>query len=329
MQRRRALGLASSALVLALLAALAVVVLTTADDSPGRARGQAGGEPVAAVGTPSVAPRLRGEVAGTIGVLSFNALKYLGPKRALHDWRRVARRTDVDLIGWQETRNDPWADAAAVFEGEGWRTWQYPDLSGPKQLAVSWRPDVLRLVDVTWQRVHDGATPRETERPFPARYVVRARFVHRASGLTVTLLNTHLNHAIETGHGFDDNLNARRAKQHLRVLSRMWDRTPGDVVLGTGDYNFDQADDAAYRPAGGISRRFAGRAVSSYDALGTDGVVPTLRTRWIDYVWVSAATLRGPLGAGPDGHAQLVTHRSLGGYRSDHRPLLARVRLYA
>ena len=83
------------------------------------------------------------------------------------------------------------------------------------------------------------------------------------TGLTVTLLNTHVNQHIETGDGFDDNLNARFAKRHLAQLAGMWDIAQGDVVVGTGDYNFDNADDSAVRPAGGISRRFAGHATSS------------------------------------------------------------------
>ena len=102
----------------------------------------------------------------------------------------------------------------------------------------------------------------------------------------------------------------------------MWNTTAGDVVAGTGDYNFDHADDADARPRGGISRQFEEEAVSSYDALGLTGVVPTRNTRWIDYVWLSTDSLR------PAGSAQFATHRSIGGFNSDHRPMLARIRIY-
>ena len=66
-----------------------------------------------------------------------------------------------------------------------------------------------------------------------------------------------------------------------------------------------------------------GWQVSSYGALGLTGVVPTRNTRWIDYVWLSTDSLR------PAGSAQFATHRSLDGFSSDHRPMLARIRLYA
>ena len=102
----------------------------------------------------------------------------------------------------------------------------------------------------------------------------------------------------------------------------MWNTTAGDVVAGTGDYNFDHADDADARPRGGISRQFEEEAVSLYDALGLTGVVPTRNTRWIDYVWLSTDSLR------PARSAQFAAHRSLGGFNSDHRPMLARIRIY-
>lgn len=57
-------------------------------------------------------------------------------------------------------------------------------------------------------------------------------------------------------------------------------------MVGTGDLNWDYADDS---------------------------------------VWLAHRSVRGRAGSGV---AQFARHRSLGGYRSDHRPLLARIRLY-
>ena len=272
---------------------------------------------------PSKAPPLQRDVVATVGVASYNALRHLPLRRAARDWRLLTGRDDLDLIGWQESKSPAFRELYPRFEDRGWSTWHHPVPDGPISLAVSWRQDTFELLDVGYVRMHRGGYPRETDAPFPARWVVNAEFRHRDSGRAVTLLNTHVNQTIETGQRFQDNLNAAFAKRHLRRLAGLWNTAPGDVVVGTGDFNFDHADDSEARPPGGISRRFEGEAVSSYDALGLSGVVPTRNTRWIDYVWLSTDSLvRG------GGTAQFATHRSLGGYHSDHRPMLARIRLY-
>jgi hypothetical protein len=60
--------------------------------------------------------------------------------------------------------------------------------------------------------------------------------------------------------------------------------------------------------------------------LGTDGVRPTRGSRWIDYVWLADRTLR--VRAEDPGSGQFVRHRSVGGFSSDHRPMIAWVRWY-
>lgn len=318
--------------VLVLVVSLGAVGLRLADSrgSDGsQAIGREGASGAAESGTPRRAPRLPGEVLDTIGVVSYNAWRRLPLARAERDWDRLTAQQRIDLIGWQESKSPAFRDLYPRYRARGWETWHHPDPDGPVSLAFSWRRATFELLDVTIHRMHRGGFPRETDAPFPARWVVQAELRHRPSGRTVTLLNTHVNQTIETGQRFERNLNAERAKLHLRRLARLWNTVPGDVVIGTGDYNFDHADDAAARPAGGIARRFADKAVSSYDALGLRGVVPTRNTRWIDYVWLSTDSLRGPGGTGAAGTVQFATHRSLGGYGSDHRPILARIRLYA
>ncbi|NYG53886.1 hypothetical protein [Nocardioides perillae] len=272
---------------------------------------------------------LPGRVVATLGVVSFNAYRHLPRARARADWQRLTARDDVDLVGWQEAKSPAFRALAPRYRARGFETWRWPDPDGPISLAFSWRPAVLTLLDVDVEKVHRGGYPRETDDPFPARWVVTAQFRHRGTGLAVTLLNTHVNQGIETGDGFADNLNARFARRHLARLAALWPTAPGDVVVGTGDYNFDHVDDRDARPVGGIARRFAGRATSSYDALGLEGLLPTRRTRWIDYVWLADRTLRRRAGGRWTGTAQFARHRVLSGYASDHRPVLARVRLYA
>ena len=288
--------------------------------------------PGAAVGTPAPgelreSDPLPGRVEATIGVASFNALRHLDLDAARADWDKITAHPQVDLIGWQESKSPAFRALHPQYRARGWETWFHPDPDGPVQLAVSWRPEVFELLAVDAEKMHDGGYPRQTDAPFPARWVVTAQLRHRPTGRTVTLLNTHVNHHIETGQEFQDNLNARRAKQHLARLAELWPSTPGDVVVGTGDYNFDHADDAEARPRGGITRRFAGRASSSYDVLGLSGLRPTRGDRWIDYVFLADHTMRSA--ENPDGLAQFARHQVLAGYRSDHSPLLARVRLYA
>jgi endonuclease/exonuclease/phosphatase family metal-dependent hydrolase len=271
----------------------------------------------------AVARKLRGEVLDTIGVVSANAFRHLSWAGAKHDWDRLTGNPDVDLIGWQESKSPAFRSLYPRYAAAGWQTWYRPDPDGPISLAVTWRTSTFGLEGVRFVKMHDGGFPRQTTDPFPARWVVVVTLRHRASGRTVTLLNTHVNQHIETGHGFQHNLNARRAHQHLARLATMWGTVPGDVVVGTGDYNFDYADDSRYRPAGGTTQAFAGRALSSYQALGLDGLAPTRNTRWIDYVFLASASVKGH-----GGTAQFARHRTLTGASSDHDPLLARIRLY-
>ncbi|MDP2773600.1 MAG: hypothetical protein Q8O61_08580 [Nocardioides sp.] len=270
-------------------------------------------------------PRLEGRLVDTIGVASFNAWRLLGRKGAKADWDRITGSSEIDLIGWQESKSTIWADLYPDYRARGWETWHWPDVDGPRSVAVSWRAGTFELVGTGYARMHRGGYPSETDAPFPARWVVRVTLRHLESGMVVTLLNTHANQTIETGHGWEDNLNAERARVHYRKLARLYAEAEGDVVIGTGDFNWDYADDSTYRPTGGISRTVARQAQSSYAALGLDGVVPTYESRWIDYVWLAHSSLRRRDGSGT---AQFARHRSMAGFASDHRPLLARIRLY-
>lgn len=163
---------------------------------------------------------LPGRVVATLGVVSSNAYRHLPRARARADWQRLTARDDVDLVGWQEAKSPAFRALAPRYRARGFATWRWPDPDGPISLAFSWRPAVLTLLDVDVEKVHRGGYPRETDDPFPARWVVTAQFRHRATGLAVTLLNTHVNQGIETGDGFADNLDARFARGHRRASPR-------------------------------------------------------------------------------------------------------------
>jgi endonuclease/exonuclease/phosphatase family metal-dependent hydrolase len=275
---------------------------------------------------PAPADRLPGRLVDTIGVASFNVYRHLPRREALADALRITGEEQVDVIGWQETRADYFPDVKRRLTRRGWDTWQLWESDGPFWLAVSWRRDAYSLVDGAWTEVHGGAGKSRTDLPYPPRGYVVVRLRHRASGRLLTVVDTHLNQGIETGSEFTDRVNADDAKVHLRALADVWDEVPGDLVVGTGDFNFNYADDAEAHPEGGIGDTQHGHASSSYDVLGLDGVVPTREDRWIDYVWIADRTLR--VRAKDSGAGQFVAHRSLRGFHSDHRPLVARIRWY-
>lgn len=280
--------------------------------------------PAALAEAPAPPPVLPGTVVGSFGVATYN-VQWRTPSRTLRrDRDRLAARRGLDLVGWQETNSPQFRALNARYRGRGWETWSWegPREEGPVALAFSWRTTSFDLLDVDW--IHVSGARRGLAEPHPPRWVVRAQLRHRSSGLTVTLLNTHLAHAIEQGEGWRPGPNARSARKHLRILARTWREAPGDVVLSTGDYNFDHRDDARARPAGGITDRFDGLATSSYAALGHEHVLPTHTSRWIDYVFLADRSRR----VGRQGVAQLVRHRVLEGFHSDHRPLVVRLRLY-
>ncbi|KAA1429274.1 hypothetical protein [Nocardioides antri] len=281
-----------------------------------------------APGLPRPAPveQLPGRVVDTVGVASFNVYRHLPRRDAMADAVRLTRDEQVDVIGWQETRADYFPDVRRRLAGRGWDTWQLWEPAGPFWLAVSWRRDRFSLVEGSWTEAHGGAGPQRTDLPFPPRGYIVVTLRHRESGKLLTVVDTHLNQGIETGDQLQDTLNADYAKEHLKLLAQVWDRVPGDLVSGTGDYNFDFADDFRARPEGGVWDTQHSHATPSYEVLGLDGVAPTRGSRWIDYVWIADRTLR--VEAQDRGTGQFVRHESLGGFASDHRPLVVQIRWY-
>jgi len=280
----------------------------------------------AALPRPASVERLPGRVIDTLGVATFNVYRHLPRRDAMADARRLVGNDGVDVIGWQETRADYFPDVRRRLAREGWDTWQLWEPDGPFWLAVSWRRDRFDLVDGSWTEVHGGAGKKRTDLPFPPRGYLVVTLRHRDSGRLLTVVDTHLNQGIETGDEFQDTVNADYAKGHLRALADVWDAVPGDLVVGTGDFNFDFTDDFRARPEGGIWQTLHGHATSSYEVLGLDGVEPTRGSRWIDYIWIADRTLR--VKVKDRGSGQYDAHRSLDGFNSDHRPLVARIRWY-
>ena len=139
------------------------------------------------------------------------------------------------------------------------------------------------------------------------------------------MLDTHLPHAsedLDRPGTWTATKNAVRSRNALRQLAQAWTSSPGRWVIGTGDYNFDARSDVAKRPAGGPVTEYAGKALSSYAALGPGSVQPThpYSGRFLDYVHVRKTDLDA-------GRARFAGQRTLNGLNSDHRPLIVWITL--
>ena len=226
---------------------------------------------------------------GTIGVVSMNEYRGLPLELARSDAQRVTSRSDVDVVGWQEA--DGFHSVLAGLTRDGWDTATFA--GGSDELAVSWRRSEFTLVSKSQRLLARGRAVGESAYPFWDTWVLTVTLRHRGSGRLLSVLDTHLPPKSENledpGH-FRATVNAGQARTALRRLAPLWQQAQGRWVVGTGDYNLGHAGDVTVRPPGGISRDFAGRAVSSYDVLGTAGVQAThpVSGRRIDYVFAAA-----------------------------------------
>ncbi|GAA3818388.1 hypothetical protein [Nocardioides panacisoli] len=270
---------------------------------------------------PKAAPKKPVIRPTTIGVASFNEWGELPMSELLSDAHRITSLPTVDIIGWQEgIRSHP---VFAQLEQRGWVTRQLPGHA--RELAVSWRKKDFALVSASYRLVAHGVDHAYGRYPFGNRYVQRVTLRQRASGQLITVLNTHLPQKIEDldhpGHWLQTS-NAARARFQLARMIRDWNAAPGRWVVGTGDYNFDARADRRENPKGGPRRTLGPVAVSSYGALGFDGIGPSHPPtgRYVDYVLAARPDLHA-------GHLGFVGQRVIGGLYSDHNALLARIRL--
>lgn len=258
--------------------------------------------------------------APVIGIATVNVERTRRERPIVKDMRRIARVRSVDVIGWQEADVAGFQDNYVDLEPLGWTTKIFTDGDGSLQLPISWRPAVFTLVDANAVQVTEGAGPDETTHPFRPKWVTSVRLRHLDSGRLLTVMNTHVPNHVETGDEWQDNVNADYARVHYRRLADLMTARPGADVVAMGDLQWDHKDDRDARPEDGITETFEGRVLSSFEDLGLDGLCPTRYSRWIDYILVPTAAVEA-------GRLEFVTHRSLDGYGSDHRPMVARIAL--
>lgn len=279
---------------------------------------------------PTVGPLRGGQsVAGVapveraldIGVATMNLWAQQSVAGATADARRLTSNRDVDIVGWQESQ---YFGGVLASLPRAWRSATVPRSDGIGEIAVSWRRDRFRLERVRLLPGTDGVEAGEGPYPFGGRGILVVTLTERSTGHRVSVLNAHLPPQSEspTSPGrWAATLNADRARTHLARLAKVWRGVPSRWVVGTGDFNFDARADLRKRPAGGPVASLGRVASSTYQQLGTD-VRPTYPSldRHIDYVWVGREELRGD-------RIEVRSHRVLGGFNSDHRPLLATLRL--
>ncbi len=231
-----------------------------------------------------------------VGVASLHLSA--APAVAATDARRLARRSDVDVVGWQ---------GAARHRGllrtlPGWST-----VSVGQGLAVSWRTAAFRLRSA---RDH-GAV---------GQVVLQRAGTRRLLTVIDARLPAGIEDAVHLGR-WAASPAAGRGRAELRRLAAAWRGAPGRWVVATGDLSFGARADARVRSPQGPRRALRAVALSTYEVRG-DGTPPTFRPqgRRFDYVWVDRAALRA-------GRLVVVRHRVLPGYGGEHRPLLATLRL--
>lgn len=292
--------------------------LTSSGDAARRAAAPVASAPEEVAATPARKVRVPRRV---IGVVTFNQYRKLTTAQALRDARTITRNRAADIVGWQEA----W-DSGPVFADlrtRGWATKRFP--RGAQELAVSWRQADFAFVGADQRQVAKGVDDGRGRYPFGDRWALRVTLRDRASGELISVLNTHLPQAIEDldrPGRWRPTYNSARARAQLTRLARMWDRAPGRWVVGTGDYNVDAGAESKVRPQGGLSRMFAGRAVSSYSVLGLKGLGDThpVSGRHIDYVHAARKAVR-------QGRLEFQDQWTIPRLSSDHRPLLARIKL--
>ena len=207
------------------------------------------------------------------------------------DMRRIARQRAVEVIGWQEADAEAFQERYPRLERLGWTTRVFEVGDGSLQVPISWRTAEFELLDTAAYPMVDGAGPEDTTHPFRPKWVTAVTLRHRELGRVLTVMNTHVPNQVETGDQWEDNLNAVYARVHYRKLADLLTRDPEADAVAVGDLQWDHRDDKASRPEDGVTDTFAGRVVSSFEALGLDGLCPTRNTRYIDYVLVPQVAL--------------------------------------
>lgn len=289
---------------------------------------------------PTVSRRTFGRLAGATALTGTAAATTATAAHAATSTFRIATanvfyglsdsefRTDLqvlgkhaDLIGLQEVQDRAplireWA-ADSGFQA------YIPDDPWAKEVTVLARRSEFERLDQDAIFVCDTAGEGT---PPPPRWIVWAKYRHLASGRTVVHVNTHANSNIEDNGLPNDLPRTRDAEGHFaRIRKLATAKAEDSQVLVTGDLNVDYVADKRVRyakfPYTVLEERQGALPGlrSSYSRVGLPNR-GTLGNRRVDYVY---AWVRTPENRVMD----LEDHSVLTGQKSDHNPLVTRVRL--
>ena len=257
----------------------------------------------------------------TVG--TYNIKAKVPPLRVVHDLRRLDT-AGVDVIGLQEMRSAPrkLAIQRSLTCAECPFDAYLLDNSGPATACpILWRKAEFRLLGggakLVTGRTYVG--PRGAGGPrLQAKYVVWVKLEHLGTDKVVYVLNNHAVPTVDVKHPSPRRLRLhRRHMEVLQTLVRDKART-GAAVFAVGDFNVNFRGDIIHR-----SRFFPYAMMAKVGAHSNWqqlGAPPggTHGTRLIDYVF-----------SRPANGTTAVHQAMLGGYHSDHKPVLVTYRVAA
>lgn len=136
----------------------------------------------------------------------------------------------ADVIGWQEIETPVEVNALKALEGFE----HFLPGGAANAVPISWRTAVFELVTSESILVHRGI-PHVT----PNRYINVVVLQHKASGLMLTRINTHVLNGIERGGLPIANLIRRpKAKKHFTMLAAQLMRWNDIIVAGDFNVNY-------------------------------------------------------------------------------------------
>lgn len=251
---------------------------------------------------------------------SYNVWHNLPNNVILADLRRLLRQGNGMVYGLQEFDG---GDRSSVLAG-------LPDNWGyirTGECVILWNKDEVK-------KLANGVNTLSSSRGtgLPNRYAQWGRFELRDTGFRFTVINTHLDAHVERGGlpNPDPSVRFRELAGHrsqTRQIAEMF-RTMSNggkhPVFCTGDFNTDYRLDHRKRHPDFPVAQFAKVGVKANWAILKNANVSTHfgshGGRQIDYVW------RGPM---PKWMCQYENQRVLVGFRSDHRPVVVKMRVRA
>lgn len=252
--------------------------------------------------------------------VSYNLVYSLGTERAKQDLNRLYKF--ADLIGLQECVHHHRLVALQARNTDVWG--MYRPGGGGIGNVILWRKDTFKKHDEGTHQLSAFDGPG-TKRP--ARAVNWVRLEHLPTGVVFTFVNFHWENAAAKG-GFYDPTYRPSAPRHIERFKEqiigiqpvMADLTKRGPVIFVGDFNVRSPDDLRLRNPGmptAVLGKYGLR--SNWDLLGQPPIGTSVGSNTaIDWMMLSNTV---------PGQVKFVSSKVLRGYRSDHRPVVSKIRI--